>query len=88
MKRNGGGFEPSYNVQISTDSTAGIIIGLDVTQSGADAFVNLIWSHFDQFIWPHFVRKFSFTAYAFIASKVFLKGSLERSPAPRCLRRD
>jgi transposase len=37
MKRNGGGFEPSYNVQISTDSAAGIIIGLDVTQSGADA---------------------------------------------------
>jgi transposase len=37
MKRNGGGFEPSYNVQISTDATAGIIIGLDVTQSGADA---------------------------------------------------
>ena len=37
MKRNGGGFEPSYNVQISTDAAAGIIIGLDVTQSGADA---------------------------------------------------
>lgn len=37
MKRNGGGFEPSYNVQISTDSAAGIIIGVDVTQSGADA---------------------------------------------------
>jgi transposase len=37
MKRNGGGFEPSYNVQISTDATAGVIIGLDVTQSGADA---------------------------------------------------
>ena len=37
MKRNGGGFEPSYNVQISTDAAAGVIIGLDVTQSGADA---------------------------------------------------
>ena len=37
MKRNGGGFEPSYNVQISTDAAAGIIIGLDVTQTGADA---------------------------------------------------
>ena len=37
MKRNGGGFEPSYNVQISTDAAAGIIIRVDVTQSGADA---------------------------------------------------
>jgi transposase len=37
MKRNGGGFEPSYNVQISTDAAAGVIIGVDVTQSGADA---------------------------------------------------
>lgn len=37
MKRNGGGFEPSYNVQISTDAAAGIIIGVEVTQSGADS---------------------------------------------------
>jgi transposase len=37
MKRSGGGFEPSYNLQISTDAAAGVIIGLNVTQSGADA---------------------------------------------------
>jgi transposase len=37
MKRSGGGFEPSYNVQISTDAAAGLIVGLQVTQSGADA---------------------------------------------------
>jgi hypothetical protein len=37
MKRDGGGFEPSYDVQISTDAAPGVIIGADVTQSGADA---------------------------------------------------
>ena len=26
------------------------------------AFVNLTWPHCDHFIWPHFVRKFSFAA--------------------------
>ena len=37
MKRPGGGFEPSYNVQVSTDAAAGLIVGVGVTQSGADA---------------------------------------------------
>lgn len=37
MKRSGGGFEPSYNVQISTDAAAGLIVGLHVTQGGGDA---------------------------------------------------
>ncbi|MDQ2947707.1 MAG: transposase, partial [Acidobacteriota bacterium] len=37
MKRSGGGFEPSYNVQISTDAAAGIVVGVHVTQSGGDS---------------------------------------------------
>jgi len=37
MKRPGGGFEPSYNLQLSTDSAQGIVIGLEVNQSGADS---------------------------------------------------
>ena len=37
MKRAGGGFEPAYNVQLSTDARAGLIVGAAVTQSGADA---------------------------------------------------
>ena len=37
MKRSGGGFEPSYHLQISTDATAGLIVGLHVTQGGGDA---------------------------------------------------
>ena len=37
MKRPGGGFEPSYNVQVSTDAAHGIVIGLEVNQSGADS---------------------------------------------------
>jgi hypothetical protein len=37
MKRAGGGFEPAYNVQLTTDAAAGVIVGLQVTQSGADA---------------------------------------------------
>jgi transposase len=37
MKRPGGGFEPSYNLQLSTDSAQGIVIGVEVNQSGADS---------------------------------------------------
>ena len=37
MKRSGGGFEPSYNVQLSTDAARGIIVGVEVNQSGADS---------------------------------------------------
>ncbi len=36
MKQADGGFAPSYNVQISTDATHGIIVGVDVSQSGTD----------------------------------------------------
>jgi len=36
MKQPDGGFAPSYNVQISTDSANGIIVGVDVTQAGND----------------------------------------------------
>jgi len=36
MKQADGGFAPSYNVQICTDATAGIIVGVDVTQAGND----------------------------------------------------
>ena len=31
-----GGYAPSYNVQISTDATAKIIVGVGVTQSASD----------------------------------------------------
>ena len=31
-----GGYAPSYNVQISTDATAKIIVGVGVTQSSSD----------------------------------------------------
>lgn len=37
MKQAGGGFAPSYNVQLSTDAAAGIIVAVDVSQSGTDA---------------------------------------------------
>ena len=37
MKRAGGGFEPAYNVQLTTDAAAGVIVGMQVTQSGSDA---------------------------------------------------
>jgi len=37
MKQGNGGFSPSYNVQISTDSANGFIVGVAVTQSGNDA---------------------------------------------------
>ncbi len=36
MKQPDGGYAPSYNVQISTDATAGIIVGVGVIQSGSD----------------------------------------------------
>ena len=36
MKQAGGGFAPSYNVQISSDAAQGIIVGVDVTQAGND----------------------------------------------------
>lgn len=36
MKQADGGFAPSYNVQISTDAAAGIIVAVDVTQAGND----------------------------------------------------
>jgi hypothetical protein len=36
MKQADGGFAPSYNVQISTDAAAAIIVGVDVTQAGND----------------------------------------------------
>jgi hypothetical protein len=36
MKQSDGGYAPSYNVQISTDAAAGIIVGLGVEQSATD----------------------------------------------------
>jgi len=36
MKQADGGFAPSYNVQISSDTTAGLVVGVDVTQAGSD----------------------------------------------------
>ena len=36
MKQADGGSAPSYNVQISTDAAHSLIVGIDVTQSGAD----------------------------------------------------
>jgi transposase len=36
MKQSEGGYAPNYNVQISTDAEAGIIVGLGVIQSGSD----------------------------------------------------
>ena len=36
MKGPDGGFRPSYNVQFATDSGAGIIVGVEVTNQGAD----------------------------------------------------
>jgi transposase len=37
MKQSNGGFAPSYNVQLSTDATHGLIVGVGVGQSGNDA---------------------------------------------------
>jgi len=36
MKQAEGGSAPSYNVQISTDASHSLIVGIDVTQAGAD----------------------------------------------------
>jgi len=36
MKQGDGGYAPSYNVQISTDSAAGVIVGMGVTQAASD----------------------------------------------------
>lgn len=36
MKGSDGGYAPSYNVQISTDAKASVIVGVGVTQSGSD----------------------------------------------------
>ncbi len=36
MKGADGGFRPSYNVQFSTDTASGIIVGLDVINKGSD----------------------------------------------------
>ena len=36
MKQGNGGYAPSYNVQISTDAKAGIIVGVGVSQSASD----------------------------------------------------
>jgi transposase len=36
MKQPNGGFDTSYNVQISTDAHAGIIVGIDPSQDGYD----------------------------------------------------
>ncbi len=36
MKQPEGGYAPSYNVQVSTDSAAGVIVGVGVTQLGSD----------------------------------------------------
>ena len=36
MKQSDGGFAPSYNVQISTDAAQGMIVGVEVSQSGSD----------------------------------------------------
>jgi len=36
MKQNQGGFAPGYNVQISTDSSSGLIVDVETTQAGND----------------------------------------------------
>lgn len=36
MKQSDGGFAPSYNAQISTDSAHGIVVGVSITQNGSD----------------------------------------------------
>jgi transposase len=37
MKQPDGGFTPSYNVQVSTDAAAGVIVAVGVTQAGSDS---------------------------------------------------
>ena len=36
MKQGNGGYAPSYNVQVSTDTAAGIIVGAGITQAAVD----------------------------------------------------
>jgi hypothetical protein len=36
MKHPDGGFAPSYNVQVNTDSANGVVVAVDVTQAGND----------------------------------------------------
>jgi hypothetical protein len=36
MKQSNGGYAPSYNVQLSTDSKDGVIVGVGVSQLGSD----------------------------------------------------
>lgn len=37
MKHGDGGYAASYNVQVSTDSAAGVVVGVGVTQASSDA---------------------------------------------------
>ena len=37
MKQPDGGWAPSYNVQVSTDAAAGVIVAVGVTQAGSDS---------------------------------------------------
>jgi hypothetical protein len=37
MKHGGKALAPSYNVQVSTDALAGVIVGVQVTQSADDS---------------------------------------------------
>ena len=37
MKTPDGGFRPGYNVQLTTDTDSGLIVGVDVTNQGTDA---------------------------------------------------
>ena len=36
MKQAGGGFAPSYNVQIDTDAANGVVVAVGVVQAGND----------------------------------------------------
>lgn len=36
MKQTDGGFAPSYNLQICSDTAAGLVLGVEVTQTGSD----------------------------------------------------
>ena len=36
MKQSDGGFAPSYNVQLSTEVSSGVIVGVGVTQTAVD----------------------------------------------------
>jgi transposase len=37
MKMSDGGFRPAYNIELAADTTAQVIVGVDVTTSGSDA---------------------------------------------------